>query len=77
MRHDFEMLRSFMQPAILSLPVPVHVQVHVHVRGAMEDFMPKPAIRVTHESKGPTGQELAGKGELVFEGEVLEMPAWR
>lgn len=69
MRHDFEMLRAF--------DAPTSMNCHIRLRGGMESFMPKPADSVRKGPAGPTGQELAGKGELVFEGEVLEVPAWR
>jgi len=68
-RHDFEMLRAFDAPASMNC--------RIRLRGGMESLLPKPAVNVNRETAGPSGQELAGKGELVFEGEVLEMPTWR
>lgn len=69
MRHDFEMLRTFDAPARMTC--------HIRLRGGMESLLPRPAVAVKRKASSQTGQELAGKGELVFEGELLEMPTWR
>lgn len=75
MRHDTKFHKGFLK----ARPASARMNHAVWNDRFIERKLSADAGKAPSEMSGQemSGQELAGKGEFVFEGEVLNVPGWR